>query len=301
MKTKVVLLLMAPAAVCLGTDCQRNASSMPLQVANGTYAGPVEGRTQAMMNGVQESPTIVAGYRIVHVIEGALRHVRRNLDRNGPFACEIVAPGEQRTSAPLLSGLDSGESDTITEVWPAGYRYIVTAVVSGLQLTGEGTVEVTPINGALEWLASDVVQGGGIAINRTTQGTLYYIGDIGSIPIPEGMNGTWLFYYPEENASDAVDIRGLRVVAFTDINGFQQVYSSQPVTPSIVPGSSIFVAFDANTSFLSDTALRRYSIAFRGTVAEDGIIKGITTFITAGKDPIEIATELQRTPSSTCQ
>ena len=310
---KRIVALLGLVWICAGLDCEGNmpdpATEAPLTapdppLLDGAYAGPTTNRTTVSSEGFEPSITSGAAYRIVEIVGGRIETVRRAPDRNGPFSCESIEPGSQRICAVTLGGLDANNVETIVETTALGFDYVVSRSIDGeLPLTGEGSTLGTPRNGGIALVDTNGLTGffAGqmVEITSTATGFFQRIGDNGIVPFPDGMNGVWTLIYTE-GGQDGIEIRGLRVTLYSDVDGAQEVTDSDPVSASTSPGDGVFFSFEAITRFQSDPAPRLYSITFRGEVGPNGQITGDTSFVVDGKDPIESGTTLERLVSPDC-
>ena len=120
----------------------------------------------------------------------------------------------------------------------------------------------------------------------TTTGFLQRIGDNGTVPVPDGMNGDWILR-DTEGGPVGIKIQGLRVIKFSNFRGVQEVTDSDRVTDGTAPGNVVAFSF----------TVRPYTITFLGEVGPEGQITGETTFTAVGKNPIVLGTTLERVPS----
>lgn len=274
-----------------GTDCA--TTSCPLVIPDGAYGGPVIARV------VIDGETIAtnAAYYVVEIRDGNLVNLRQNLDANGPFPCWPMNPGSQRTTN--FPGTESHATLTVIEAEGLRVSLVIEGSLGSDVASGEGTITVERVEGGLQFSQVQQMTGTLGNMTLTVRGVLERIGELGRSPAPNGMNGVWALRYVNGGA-DGVQIRKLRVIEFVDVNGTQELFSSQPVTASTAPGDGVFISFEATTVFESDPTPRLYTITFRGDVDADGQIAGETTFATAGKDPRVLDTVLERVPSPEC-
>jgi len=278
---------------------------LPTQLLDGAYGGPVVEHISWSDGGSEPISRVDSGYRIIEIVNGAIHVERRALNKNGPFNCWIIEPGSQFVNAsPSVLGVDPNLVMTIIDTESLSYKYVaIFALDIGSSVTGEGLANVTHVNNAIDWNnsihMSGIISGQVTNIDIQTEGTLRRLGENGTVPYPDGMNGNWFLLY-DNGAIDLIFVENLRVKQFADFNGVQFVAVSDPVSSSTNAGDGVFFSFEAETLFGSDPVLRTYTITFRGLVAEDGTIPGQITFKAAGKEPIVLDIILERDPSPNC-
>jgi len=307
---RALLALVVILPVCLCTSCPPQTPATLsldplLAVPDGAYAGTVVTRATGSGNGISAEPVVLAGHCVVEILGGAIDVVRTAADANGPFGCWGLQAGSKRTVATQIGGLDFNQDQTVVEVTPSGFHYVILCTVAdpaqgNATLTGEGDVSVVvQADGSLRYEQEDSLAGSGLQVDRSAVGSLSRIGDNGTLLAPDGMNGLWIKTYPN-GGTDGIEIRALRVTTYIDSDGMQAVSSSGPVWGNTLPGSNVVFTFQATTTFSSDPTPRSYTIAFSGVVQSDGKIVGQTTFTASDVAPKAYNTTMERVPSDSC-
>lgn len=308
MRPILALVVTLPACLCASCPIETPAPSSLdplLAVPDGAYAGTVVTRATGSGGGIPTEPVVLAGHCVVEILGGAIDVVRTAADANGPFGCWAAQAGSKRTVATQIGGLDFNQDQTVVEVTSSGFHYVVLCAVAdpaqgNATLTGEGDVSVSlQADGSLRYEQEDSLAGSGMQAQRSVVGSLTRIGDNGTLPTPDGMNGLWINTYPNVG-TDGIEIRALGVTTYIDSDGMQAVSSSGPVWGSTQPGSNVVFTFQATTTFSSDPTPRSYTITFSGVVQSDGKIVGQTTFTASDVAPKVYNTTMERVPSDSC-
>lgn len=300
MKIRFVFAILALSAFSVGLDCQGTTPApMALQVPDGAYAGVL--LTKSDVRSPDEAPTPATGtrYVIVEIVGGNIARVRTAADQNGPFDCWKIQPGSERTIGAIVFGGDSNFEETVVEVGVASFKYASSFTFDGIVLTGEGEVVLSSRpDGTIAYDESASIIGNGLEGESSATGALSRIGDLGTVPVPQGMNGYWRMVNTRDASAIAViGIQSLRVVQFQDGNGQGNVLSSQPVTGTDVVGSHVFVAFSVEQGGVGGTFV---NVTFQGEVTAPGRVAGHATAEFPGQPNGEYDIVLERLESSDC-
>jgi len=303
MSWKIGSLLLSAFALCAGMDCQGTtpaAMPVPLQIADGAYAGVLLAKSDVRPPDEEPSPVTGTRHKIVEIVAGRIVNVRTAPDRNGPFDCWRIEPGSKRIVGTIVFGGDGNLEQTVVETGEASFRFATSITFDGMVFTGEGSVELSSAaNGTIGYEEISTFNGAGQIGEDNATGTLSRIGDVGTVPMPSGMNGSWSMVNSQDGITLAIiGIQALRVVQFFDGNGTGNVLSSQPVSGADAVGSFVFVSFSVEQGGVGGQLV---TVTFQGSVEALGRIVGHATAEFPGQPSGEYDVVLERVASSDCQ
>lgn len=281
MNSKTATLILASLFVSMGMDCQGTMQvpepmGVPIQIADGAYTGVVVSKLTFGSIGTQPPPITGTRYKVVNVTGGKIASVRHGSDANGPYDCWKIIPGEQRIIGALVSGNDANNEQTIVAASDLEFTFAVSLRLGSVSLTGDGMTAITPVDpDSISYSESIEATGGGDMLKDSVTGILNRIGDSGVLPPSKGMNGDWRIVDSSNNQILAViNIVGLRVVQFLDVNGLGNVLSSQPLSAGETIGAQVLMTFMVEQGGVGGTKI---TVSFQGLVETLNRVKGTLT------------------------